>query len=208
MPSKQKHANAPVEKVLQLREALLTLIHSAKLSLREIDRRTGLRRGCTSALFAGKIELSAYHIFAILSALEISPVDFFEALYPRRRPEPLRLKTSVARAAAEGFTDLEPEDLGDLSPAPKLPAQINVESLGQLIESKLAEAVNSALLQIARKQAAIAEARAQALEEQAALALREDEAKKEAAPSTTEAVETTETTGTAESMTAAEVQEG
>jgi hypothetical protein len=69
---------AEVGRLCRVLEALVLL---KKVKYREIDRLLGTSSGVTRRIFAGKIELKARHIFAILGYLKVEPKVFFRLAY-------------------------------------------------------------------------------------------------------------------------------
>ena len=80
-----------VDRLCRVLEALVLL---KKVKYRELDRLLGTSQGVTRRIFAGKIELKARHIFAILGFLDIEPKVFFRLAYEIGKDEaatPLQL---------------------------------------------------------------------------------------------------------------------
>lgn len=61
----------------KFRRALLDAIKRERLSLRELDRRTGHHAGYFSQVFRGKPRMLVDHIFEILDGIDLEPEIFF-----------------------------------------------------------------------------------------------------------------------------------
>lgn len=77
---------------------LRDLIEDADLRQRQLEDRLGFSRGYVSQLLNGHIELKLRHLAVLLEALDLTPAQYFGALFPRQRRRVRRPGVPDARA--------------------------------------------------------------------------------------------------------------
>jgi transcriptional regulator with XRE-family HTH domain len=70
------------------REVLRTVLRLFGVSIREVERRTGVSYSYWNNVFSGELGLSLNRLLSLAYALEIEPAELFRLLYPVRPQSP------------------------------------------------------------------------------------------------------------------------
>lgn len=103
-------SQAHEQEARRIARQLSQLIRAQGRSQRSIEEELGLGSAVLSKMLNGTIRLQVSHVLMILAALEISPGQFFRALYPkeeRDHPALAKLREEPAEVPGEESTEFD-----------------------------------------------------------------------------------------------------